>query len=910
MSSIIKKQSTTFHYLSLLVFLLLCTVNVQAATDCAVQTEIPQAECEDLITLYDSTGGANWRDNAGWKQTNTPCSWDGITCSEGNITRIDLPRNELAGNIPNFTALTNLITLDLNSNQLTGSIPNFSALTNLQYLWLYNNQLTSIPDLSALTNLQELILHDNQLAGSIPNLSTLTNLQRLYLKRNQLTGSIPTELGNLTNLQSLSLENNQLIGSIPDFSALTNLQYLWLDNNQLCTDATINYSPWEEEVNIYPICASNQASISISPTNHTFNDTPVINSSTRKRSSINNISPKKAEYWPNRVIVKFRNDTQSTRRRSLRSRLNAELIKDLSLINAEVWQVDDVEAIIANQTRNAHPEIEYIEPDYVIHLDRTPNDPSFDELWGLHNTGQSWGTTDADIDAEEAWDITTGNNSVLCAVIDTGIDYNHPDLVANMWTNPGEIPNNGIDDDGNGYVDDVHGYDFANNDGDPFDDGGHGTHVMGTIAGVGNNSVGVTGINWSAQIMALKFMKPDWLGRSSGKTSDAILAIQYAIQMGARCTNNSWGGGGYEQALYDAIEAAGNAGQLFMAAAGNKGRDTDNSPHYPSSYDLDNIISVCSTNHNDELSSFSNIGQQNVDLCAPGSRIYSTVPNNGYTTYNGTSMATPHVTGAVMLLWSAFPHLTTTEVKTYIMASAERIPNLSGTNVTAGRLNAHHALTMSEQTPQQTFTITSTGDADLVISQVRLTGTNAIDFQIRNDQCSAQTLAPNNTCTVDVHFTPTSTGNKQASLEISSNAASTATASLTGDAVSVASVDNTLSIEWAEQSDYQINTGDVNIPSVLVGSDMFSAKLCQIGNSLRFRLCDLAEANVNSRLGDTSYDANTGIVTIPTIEVEGLSVTDSTDITINSQSYEVDMQAITLPDGNLEFEVIELIPIW
>jgi subtilisin family serine protease/Leucine-rich repeat (LRR) protein len=645
-----------------------------------------------------------------------------------------------------------------------------------------------------------------------------------------------------------------------------------------------------------------QAGISISPTSHTFDDTLILSSSLRNRSRTKKVIPTQADYLPNRVIVKFREGTQSAKRRSLRSHINAKLIKKLPLINAEAWEVENVKTTLAIQ--NDYPEIEYIEPDYVRHTNRTPNDADFSQLWGLHNIGQTGGTTDADIDAEEAWDIATGNDSIVCAVIDTGIDYNHPDLVDNMWQNPGEIPNNGIDDDGNGYVDDVYGYDFANDDGDPFDDQGHGTHVAGTIAGIGNNREGVTGINWSAKIMALKF-----LGHSGGSTTDAILAVQYATKMGIKCTNNSWGGGGYSQSLYDVIEAAEKAGQLFMAAAGNDyGRDTDDNPHYPSSYDLDNIISVCSTDHHDELSVFSNLGQRSVDLCAPGSRILSTVPNKGYDTFNGTSMATPHVTGAVMLLWSAFPHLTAAEVKTHIMSSVERLGSLGGTSVTGGRLNLHHALTSVPQA-QQTFTVTSTGDANLIINQVKLTGTNATEFQIRNDRCSSQTVVPGDNCTVDILFVPTSMGSKQALLEISSNATQTATASLNGNGITIGDTGE-LTIKWAEPSSYQIDTSEVEIPTVAVGSDIFRAKLCPAGASLRFQLCDFAEVNADNRLGDTTYNATTGIVNIPSVKIEGFSIDNSKDIVIEPQFYEVDLQTIPLSDGNLEFEVIKLIPIW
>ncbi len=249
---------------------------------------------------------------------------------------------------------------------------------------------------------------------------------------------------------------------------------------------------------------------------------------------------------------------------------------------------------------NKNPDIEFAEPNYVLSIDAVPNDPSFSQLWGIHNLGQTGGAADADIDAPEAWDVQTGSSDVVIAVIDTGVDYNHPDLVSNIWTNLGEIPGNGIDDDGNGYVDDVHGYDFANNNGDPTDDHYHGTHCAGTIGAGGNNGIGIAGVNWNVSIMPGKFLTASGSGTEAG----AIASIQYAILMGADVMSNSWGGGGYSQALYDAISAANEAGSLFVAAAGNTGSDNDVYPHYPSSYDIPNVIAVAATDYNDNKAGF------------------------------------------------------------------------------------------------------------------------------------------------------------------------------------------------------------------------------------------------------------------------------------------------------------------
>jgi len=239
----------------------------------------------------------------------------------------------------------------------------------------------------------------------------------------------------------------------------------------------------------------------------------------------------------------------------------------------------------------ASPDVLYAEPNYVLHSDAIPNDSQFGTLWGLNNTGQSGGTADADIDAPEAWDVSTGDSSIVVGVIDTGVDYNHPDLAANIWTNPGEIAGNGIDDEGDGFIDDVHGYNFVANNGNPLDDNGHGTHTSGTIGAIGNNNVGVVGVNWHVKIMAIKFL--DSFG--SGSTTGAINAVNYSATMHAKgvnikLTSNSWGGGGFFAGAARCDQCDPLAGMLFVAAAGNSGLNTDVSVNYPSGYPLDNII--------------------------------------------------------------------------------------------------------------------------------------------------------------------------------------------------------------------------------------------------------------------------------------------------------------------------------
>ncbi|MBV6501798.1 MAG: hypothetical protein CJBNEKGG_04317 [Prosthecobacter sp.] len=322
------------------------------------------------------------------------------------------------------------------------------------------------------------------------------------------------------------------------------------------------------------------------------------------------------------------------------------------------------------------------ERDYLVFPSLFPNDSEFPNLWGLHNTGQTGGLADADIDAPEAWDITTGSREVLVGVVDTGVDRTHPDLAANMWTHNGEVSGNGLDDDGNGFVDDVYGWDFYAMDNDPMDENNHGTHCSGTLGGVGNNLNGVAGVCWQVSIVGIRF-----LGPAGGTTSDAIESVNYATRLGVDLTSNSWGGGGFSSLLQSAIAAAGAAEQLFIAAAGNDGLDTDTTVNYPSGYALDNIVSVAASTALDARASFSNYGRQTVDLAAPGASIYSSILGGSYANFNGTSMATPHVSGAVALLKSIAPGLSALEVKTRLMESVDPVAAFATTTVSGGRLN-------------------------------------------------------------------------------------------------------------------------------------------------------------------------------------------------------------------------------
>ncbi|MEO5368039.1 MAG: S8 family serine peptidase, partial [Magnetococcus sp. WYHC-3] len=350
-----------------------------------------------------------------------------------------------------------------------------------------------------------------------------------------------------------------------------------------------------------------------------------------------------------------------------------------------------------------------VERDRIAHATALPNDPDFGKLWGMQNTGQNLsdaprdpktGTPGCDIKALAAWDISTGSRNVLVAVIDTGIDYTHEDLAANMWINPGETgrdangkdkQTNGLDDDGNGFIDDWHGWDFSNDDNDCMDDHYHGTHCAGTIGGVGNNGVGVAGVCWNVSLVGLKFLDKS----GSGAFSDAIDAINYAMKIGAKVLSNSWGGSAGPEYKSDptdemrlAINAAGAQGIVFVAAAGNAGSDNDGSgTHYPSSYDCANIISVAATDSRDQLAFFSCYGLTTVDIGAPGLNVWSCKPRNSYQYLAGTSMATPHVAGACALALSVAPYASAEGLKAMIMACAEPVPALAGKCVTGGRLD-------------------------------------------------------------------------------------------------------------------------------------------------------------------------------------------------------------------------------
>lgn len=337
-----------------------------------------------------------------------------------------------------------------------------------------------------------------------------------------------------------------------------------------------------------------------------------------------------------------------------------------------------------------------------------PDDPKFNNLWGLNHPDNH------DIDAPEAWDLSTGIDElesgsdsapVIVAVIDTGIDYNHPDLIDNIWENPNEIPGNGIDDDGNGFVDDMHGINTITKSGNPMDDHGHGTHCAGTIGARGDNGIGVTGVNWRVKLIGVKFLSAS----GSGSTYNAIVGVDYITNLKLAGHNivlssNSWGGGGYSYGLSAAISRAKAAGLLFVAAAGNSGTNNDSKPHYPSSYAHSNVISVAATDQGGKRASFSCYGTKSVDIGAPGVYIASTYPGNRYVYMSGTSMATPHVSGALALLKAFSPALSWEALRDILYEAGKPSTAMAGITTTGKILNIANMLYQENDNPRPTPT--------------------------------------------------------------------------------------------------------------------------------------------------------------------------------------------------------------
>jgi len=443
------------------------------------------------------------------------------------------------------------------------------------------------------------------------------------------------------------------------------------------------------------------------------------------------------QYIPGEFIVKLK-ENQSTAKTStvhshLITNINANLKKTYTFSNTQLWQLSsaanrtDLIKVI-DELKN-HPGIEFVEPNYIYSATEIPNDPAFSQQWALANDYFNEGTPGVDIDAVEAWAVQSTSPSIVVGLIDSGVDWRHPDLIDNIWQNLAEDADNdgrvleydtanniwvfdpddidGIDNDNNGYIDDFIGWNFVDNNNQPFDYNAniedvsaHGTHVAGILGAVGNNGIGVTGVSWDIQIAPLKYLSDE---NSEGTASNAIEAIEYAAQMGMPLSNNSWGGAPFSIALYQAIATAQFYDHIFIAAAGNGGFDNigdnnDVKSFYPASYNVNSIISVANTNNNDGLSSSSNFGVLQVDIAAPGTNIMSCLPGGNYGSLSGTSMATPFVTGAVALFLEKYPNKTLPEIKNAILNNVDTLPALTDKCVSQGRLNLYNTVTAFDNT--------------------------------------------------------------------------------------------------------------------------------------------------------------------------------------------------------------------
>jgi len=456
-------------------------------------------------------------------------------------------------------------------------------------------------------------------------------------------------------------------------------------------------------------------------------------------------------------------------RRDRTSRLGLEALESRTLLTI------GLAVLTTTEHSSGEMQIQYDGPS----LTSIPNDPRSAEQWSFHNTGQNGGKPGADIGARRAWAVSTGSTAITVSVMDTGVDYTHEDLYLNIWINQKEIPpsirarlvdvdgdglitfrdlndprnigwgkardlngngyidaddilrpmsqggwEDGIDNAGNGYIDDLIGWNFVDNNNKPMDTFGHGTHIAGTIGATGNNQVGVTGINWVSQIMPIRFVD----GQGNGTIASYIQGLNYAVANGARISNNSWTGATASALLTEAVENARAKGHILVAAAGNSGTNIDQSPLYPAAFNLNNVVAVAATNRSDQLSDFSNYGARTVNIAAPGEGILSTRLGGGYATNSGTSMATPHVTGALALVWARNPNWSYTQVINQVMTTATRLSSLTG-RVASGRLDVGAALgapVISSVAPRISNAVVQIGSASSM-RQIRVTFDRAMN---------------------------------------------------------------------------------------------------------------------------------------------------------------------------------------
>lgn len=433
-------------------------------------------------------------------------------------------------------------------------------------------------------------------------------------------------------------------------------------------------------------------------------------------------------FHPGRILVKPKAGNDLTPLNAARGNRVLAQFRDPEMQVVAVEPGREVEAIAAYQ-RNGN--VEFAEPDYILRAFKVPNDPGYldGSSWGLHNTGQDGGLAGADLGAELAWDVLDGATNVVVAIVDSGIRYTHEDLAANVWVNPGEVADNGIDDDHNGVIDDLHGFNAYQGNGDPWDDIGHGTHVAGIIGAVGDNKKGTVGVARHVRLMGCRFMDPF----GEGATSDAVRCIDYARRNGAQVINASWGGGGFSLALRNAIRRARDAGIIFVAAAGNDAMDLDTDPFYPASFAEANVVTVAATTRDDMLAEYSNTGAKSVLLAAPGSDIYSTwhMSDRSYAYETGTSMATPFVSGVLALTKALFPNETYRQIIARVTAAIDPLSSLDGYCATGGRVSLRKALGVLASTPTKPARLAVTLDPSSSLNgQFSLFGEPGATYQV------------------------------------------------------------------------------------------------------------------------------------------------------------------------------------
>lgn len=422
----------------------------------------------------------------------------------------------------------------------------------------------------------------------------------------------------------------------------------------------------------------------------------------KRRDAINDAemaTTEPREFGEAEVLVKFKPGVSVESIQKITSRLHdrvEDTIESVPGLEA-IDDLDDAGAEAVAAQYGGLPEVEYAEANYQISLDNavsglnpvSPKDPRFTEQWALANDGQQGGKQGADISATAAWAVTTGNDKVVVAVLDSGVDYTHEDLAANMWVRSASV--NKYEDSDMGTINDLHGYNALENNADPMDENGHGTHCAGIIGAEGGNDLGIAGVNWQVQIMPLKFMNAGGFGT----TKDAVEAINYVIDrkragVNVRVISASWGSTQRSRALEDVIRKAYEEGILFVAASGNASTDNDRSPHYPSSYN--NVVSVAALDRNDQLASFSNFGVKSVLIAAPGKDILSTWLGNDYEEHSGTSMATPVVAGVAALVVANEPRISVADLHKKLLASVDKLDSLKGKVASGGRINAAKAV--------------------------------------------------------------------------------------------------------------------------------------------------------------------------------------------------------------------------